>query len=131
MALADAMRSRIDALGLTTLEIGHRGGPPRGTLREILHARRIPRRRTLIAIDRVLGWPPGLAKDILDGKCEPPDPDESIEKPVETRLGLIRSSLVHQRKEHVRLASMHSGFVDELTDLIDLIDQERSNGSGR
>lgn len=127
--LANGIRDRIDRLGLTTLEIGDRGGPQRGALREILNARRTPRRSTLASIDEVLGWPAGTAQAILDGKRAAPGADEWLDGPDENRLGLVRSKLVHQRKEHLRLAEAHSAYADELTALVDLIDEERADHS--
>lgn len=129
LELASGIRDRIEELGLTTLEIGDRGGPQRGALREILNARRVPRRSTLCSIDQVLGWPVGTALDILEERRGAPAPDEWLEGPAENRLGLVRSRLVHQRKEHLRLAEAHNAYAEELTALVDLIDEERA-GSG-
>lgn len=129
LQLAAGIRERIEVLGLTTLEIGDRGGPQRGALREILNARRTPRRSTLSSIDQVLGWPAGTAQDILDQRRPAPDPGEWLEGPAENRLGLVRSRLVHQRKEHLRLADAHNAYAEELTALVDLIDEERA-GNG-
>lgn len=124
--LANGIRDRIDRLGLTTLEIGDRGGPQRGALREILNARRIPRRSTLASIDEVLGWPAGTSQAILDEERAAPGPDEWLDGPDENRLGLVRSKLVHQRKEHLRLAEAHSAYAEEISALVDLIDEERA-----
>lgn len=119
------MKARIEALNLTTLEIGARGGPGRGALREILNARRVPRKSTLEEIDVVLGWPPGVAKDILDGRREAPDPHEWLDLPAENRLGLLRSGLVHLRKEHYRLSESHRETAEMIGDMLDLLDAER------
>lgn len=129
LELANGIRDRIEVLGLTTLEIADRGGPQRGALREILNARRVPRRSTLCSIDQVLGWPVGTALDILEERRGAPAPDEWLEGPSENRLGLVRSRLVHQRKEHLRLAEAHSAYAEELTALVDLIDEERTGSS--
>jgi hypothetical protein len=122
-ALAEAMKARIDHLGLTSLEINDRGGPSRGALREILNARRVPRKSTLADIDLVLGWPTGVAQELLDGSRTAPEPDQWLHLPDENRLGLIRSRLFHLRKEHHRISDTHQQFGQVISDLLQLIEE--------
>ena len=112
----------MDYLGLTTLEVGDRGGPKRAALRAILNARRMPRRSTLAELDTVLGWPAGLAQDLLDEQCDVPAADEWLELPEENKLGLVRARLVQLRKEQYRISQtleQHGHLIGELIDLID------------
>jgi hypothetical protein len=125
LALAEAMKARIEAMELTTLEIAARGGPGRSALREIINARREPRPFTLDSLDKVLCWPAGLAKDVLEEKCPPPDAFEWLDTPDNNRLGMIRSHLVALRKEHYTLSERHKDRGDLIGELLDLIDAER------
>lgn len=126
MALASAMKARIDALGLSAVEIANRGGPQRGALREIIKARRLPRKSTLADIDAVLGWPAGTAKDILDQKASPPDPNEYAASSAENRIGVVRARLLQLVKDHRRMSQTHSETAELIAELIDLLDNERS-----
>ncbi|PQM49157.1 hypothetical protein C1Y40_00619 [Mycobacterium talmoniae] len=112
------------ALDLTALEVANRGGPPRGTLREIVNARRRPRKSTLNDIDTVLGWPPGVAKDILDGNRPAPQADQWLDRPDENRRGLMRSHLLRLRKEQYRLSETHRRHADLIGQLVELLDAQ-------
>lgn len=120
------MKARIDALGLSAVEIANRGGPQRGALREIIKARRLPRKSTLADIDAVLGWPAGTAKDILDQKASPPDPNEYPASTTENRIGVVRARLLQLVKDHRRMSQTHSETAELIAELIDLLDTERS-----
>lgn len=122
-ALAEAMKARIEYLGLTQLEIGDRGGPQRAAIREILERRRVPRRSTLDKIDLVLGWPSGVAHDLLEQNRPVPAPDEWIDLADQNHLGVVRARLLAMRKEHYRLSVQHQRSGDDLSELIDLLDQ--------
>lgn len=126
IALASAMKARIDALGLSAVEIANRGGPQRGALREIIKGRRLPRKSTLADIDAVLGWPPGLAKDILDQKVNSPDPNEHPTSTTEHRIGVVRAHLLQLVKDHRRMSQTHSDTAELIVELIDLLDSERT-----
>ena len=123
--LAEAIKARMEYLDLPILEVGDRGGPQRGAMREILNARRVPRRSTLSELDTVLGWPKGLAQEILDGTTPPPQPDEWPYLPDENRLGLVRSQLVQMRKDNLRMSQALAEQSDTISELLGLIDQER------
>lgn len=127
-ALAEAMRARIEHLGLTQLEIGDRGGPQRAAIREILETRRLPRSTTLAKIDVVLGWPEGTARGLLDQTREIPAPDEWIDLADQNRLGVVRSGLLQLRKDHYRLSDHYKHAGDELTALINLLDEHTRHG---
>jgi hypothetical protein len=123
--LAEAMKSRMDYLGLTIADVGVRGGPQRGAMREILNARRMPRRSTLHEIDTVLGWPKGVAYEVLHEQRPAPEADEWLDLPDENRLGLMRSHLLQMRKDHQRLSRVLEQQGDAIAELLELIDDER------
>ncbi|WP_157680477.1 helix-turn-helix domain-containing protein [Mycobacterium dioxanotrophicus] len=128
ISLASAIQARMDILGLTIQEIGDRGGPKRAAMRELINARRVPRKSTLIEIDRVLGWPAGLCKDVLEGNTSAPAPTDWLELPDQNRIGLVRSQLVTLRKEHSQLVDFHRERVEQIDGLLDLLDQELGGG---
>lgn len=119
------MRSRMDYLGLNITDVGERGGPQRGAMREILNARRRPRVSTLHELDTVLGWPDGVAAEILAGDRPAPEPDEWVELPDENRLGLMRSHLLQMGKETERLRKVLDQHDETINELLDLIEAER------
>lgn len=127
-ALAKAIQERMDVLGLTIQAVGDRGGPKRAAMREVINGRRVPRKSTLVEIDRVLGWPAGLSQDVLDEKVPAPGPTEWLELPDQNRIGLVRSHLVTMRKEHSQLTDFHRERVDVIDQLLELIDQELGGG---
>ncbi|APA78457.1 hypothetical protein BB737_16675 [Mycobacterium avium subsp. hominissuis] len=124
-ALAEAMKARMAHLDLNIADVGKRGGPQRGAMREILYARRRPRVSTLQEIDKVLGWPEGLAEDILHERCDPPAPDEWGDLPDENRLGLVRSQLLQMRKDNQRMTRALEQQGHTITELLELVDEER------
>ncbi|WP_454793757.1 hypothetical protein [Mycolicibacterium lutetiense] len=123
-ALAEAIQERMDVLGLTIQAVGDRGGPKRAAMRELINARRVPRKSTLVEIDRVLGWPAGLSQEVLEEKVAAPDPTDWLELPDQNRIGLVRSHLVTLRKEHSQLTDYHRERVEVIDKLLELIDQE-------
>lgn len=125
-ALAQAMKDRIQVLNLTAVEIAKRGGPARTSLKDFLNARRTPREPTLEAIDRVLGWPAGLSKGLLDQTHDLPDPHAWLDLPDQNRLGLLRSNLIALRKEHYRLSEKHRHNGDLIGQLLSMLDAERN-----
>src|SRR5258708_633525 len=65
---ADAMRVRMDELGLTQFELAARSGVSLATIREVLHGR--PRQRSprlLAAVSEALGWPADRLASLLRG----------------------------------------------------------------
>lgn len=119
------MKARMAHLDLNIADVGKRGGPQRGAMREILYARRRPRVSTLQEIDKVLGWPEGLAEDILHERCDPPAPDEWGDLPDENRLGLVRSQLLQMRKDNQRMTRALEQQGHTITELLELVDEER------
>jgi hypothetical protein len=70
--LADAIRERRAALGLTQRDVVAAGGPALSTLRQI-EAAKSPGglgRGTTLGLDRALRWPPGTAAALLAGSGE-------------------------------------------------------------
>lgn len=123
--LAEAMKARMDYLGLTIADVGVRGGPQRGAMREILNARRVPRRSTCHEVDTVLGWPKGLAYELLTEERSAPKPDEWLDLPDENRLGLMRSHLLQMRKDNQRLGRAIEQHGNTIAELLELIEDER------
>lgn len=119
----------MDVLALTIQEIGDRGGPKRAAMRELINARRVPRKSTLIEVDRVLGWPAGLCQDVLEGNRPAPAATDWLELPDQNRIGLVRSHLVTLRKEHSHLTDFHRERVELIDELLDLLDQELDDHS--
>lgn len=115
----------MEHLELNITDIGKRGGPQRGAMREILYARRKPRISTLLGIDKVLGWPEGLAHDIMNEVCDPPGPDEWLDLPDENRLGLVRSQLLQMRKDNQRMTRTLEQQGNTIAELLELVDEER------
>lgn len=115
----------MEYLGFTIADVGERGGPQRGAMREILNARRTPRRSTLQEVDTVLGWPKGLAQEVLHQQRQPPEPDEWLDLPDENRLGLMRSHLLQMRKDNQRLTRVLQQQGDTLAEMLELIDNAR------
>lgn len=71
--LAEAVRGRRNALGLTQRDIVDAGGPAMSTLRQI-EAAKSPgglSRATRSALDRALRWAPGTVEAMLSGKADP------------------------------------------------------------
>lgn len=128
-ALAEAIQKRMEVLGLTIQAVGDRGGPKRAAMRELINARRVPRKSTLVEIDRVLGWPAGLSQDVLDEKVTAPEPTEWLELPDQNRIGVVRSHLVTLRKEHSQLTDYHRERVELIDQLLEMIDEELGSGS--
>ncbi len=70
--LADAIRARRSALGLTQRDVVAAGGPALSTLRQI-EAAKSPgglSRETTLGLDRSLRWTPGTAAKVLAGAGE-------------------------------------------------------------
>jgi hypothetical protein len=99
-ALAGAVQARIYWLGWTYDEINDRGGLARLALRELINARRVPRDVSIIDLDYVVGWPPGTARDVLDERIAPPEPDAWPHLPDEYGLEVVRSGLVKLTREY-------------------------------
>ncbi|MGD9622314.1 MAG: hypothetical protein AB7G47_20010 [Mycolicibacterium sp.] len=122
LALAEAMKARMAYLSLTTIEVSARGGPSRTGMREIAEGNRIPRKATLDKIDKVLGWPAGTARAILNEERSAPAADEWLELVDQNQLGLVRSRIVTLRREHQRLGEYHHEQAEQLGSVVEILD---------
>ncbi|SIC21855.1 Uncharacterised protein [Mycobacteroides abscessus subsp. abscessus] len=122
-ALGTAMEVRRRYLGLTVAQIPRLGGPERTTWRRIVRAEQYPREDTLAAIDTVLCWPEGTAKDILELKRPIPAEDAWIELTDTRRLGMIREKLVRLQKEQERASKSQAAQRKLIDDLLGIIDK--------
>lgn len=68
-AVADALNSRLAALGMTQAELVKRSRLAPMTIHELLHnsAQRRRSDQTLAALSRALGWPPGYLRAVAEG----------------------------------------------------------------
>lgn len=67
-ALADAVRTRREFLGLRQSDLENRGGPSHSSVKNIEQANREKySTRTLTGLERALGWPEDTVRKILDG----------------------------------------------------------------
>jgi hypothetical protein len=71
--LATAVRAERLAQEATLRQVAERGGLSVLTVIAAEKGEKVPRAFTLDALDRGLGWPPGMAKAVLNG-AEPPAP---------------------------------------------------------
>lgn len=99
-ALAGALEARINWLGWTYEEVNDRGGLARLALRELINARRVPRDASITDLDYVVGWPPRTARDVLDERIAPPEPDAWPHLPDEYGLEVMRSGLIKLTREY-------------------------------
>ncbi|WP_131818731.1 hypothetical protein [Mycobacteroides abscessus] len=88
-----------------------------------MRAEQYPREDTLAAIDTVLCWPEGTAKDILELKRPIPAEDAWIELTDTRRLGMIREKLVRLQKEQERASKSQAAQRKLIDDLLGIIDK--------
>lgn len=123
-ALATAMEARRRYLKLSVAQIPRLGGPERTTWRRIVRGEQYPRQaRTLAAIDTVLCWPEGTARDILELKRSIPAPDEWVELTETRRHRMIRERLLVLQKEQDRQAKSQEAQRKIVDDLLDIMDR--------
>lgn len=123
VALYTAMEARRKYLKLTLAEIARRGGPERTTWRRIEKGQQYPQSDTLTATDKVLGWPEGIAKAVLELRRPIPAPDEWIKLTEARRHGMLREHLVRLQKEQERGAKSQAAQRKLVDDLLNIIDQ--------
>ncbi|MCE3551349.1 helix-turn-helix transcriptional regulator [Pseudonocardia sp. RS11V-5] len=79
-AVGDAMRARLDELGMTMTDLAAKSGVSLTTVRELVHVLNTRRRqpRTLVSLSTALGWPREHLGNVLRGRplSEPLPPDE-------------------------------------------------------
>lgn len=68
-AVGEALRSRLDELGMTMTELASKSGVSLTTVREMVHVLNTRRRqpRTLVSLSTALGWPGDHLGSVLRG----------------------------------------------------------------
>ncbi|MGD9988845.1 helix-turn-helix domain-containing protein [Pseudonocardia sp.] len=69
-AVGEALRSRLDELGMTMTELASKSGVSLTTVRELVHVLNTRRRqpRTLVSLSTALGWPAEQLGSVLRGR---------------------------------------------------------------
>ncbi|RCW45130.1 hypothetical protein DFQ14_10394 [Halopolyspora algeriensis] len=93
-AVAAAIQTRLDELGMTQQELAHRAGVALMTVRELQHNLKPRRRnpRTLAAISEALGLSDSHLSDVLAGKT-PREPAAEASDPVLSDLEALKQQL--------------------------------------
>jgi hypothetical protein len=99
--LAEAVASRRVGLGLRQVDLEVRGGPSRGTVRNVEQgAREGYARRTFWQLDRALDWPDGTAQGVFeDNRAAPGRHDEAAQCQCRDLLLEIRELVVALSEE--------------------------------
>lgn len=66
--LAAAVREALDAKGWTDSEAARRAEMSPTTMAAVLHARQLPKPKTLVKLDRLFDWPSGTSRLVLEGR---------------------------------------------------------------
>lgn len=69
-AVGDALRARLDELGMTMTDLASKSGVSLTTVRELVHVLNTRRRqpRTLVSLSTALGWPGEHLGSVLRGR---------------------------------------------------------------
>lgn len=103
-ALAEAVKAEREELGLTQEQIASSGGPSTATMRLIEGAMQAGyRSRTLLALERSLGWPRGKVRRILRGEPEPEVAITAVPRipDIEWRIPPEAAALTPEQKTYV------------------------------
>lgn len=110
-AVAKAMRSRLDELGMNLTELATRSQVSLSTVRELVQNLKPRRRhsRTLQALSEALGWPADYLGQVLRGQDARPHDVETTD-PVLRALTEIQAAL---RSLSDRVSSLEARYPDE------------------
>lgn len=112
-AVARAISSRLEELGMTQLEVAAKSKVSPATIRELQY-NKMPRRRnprTLEALSEALDWPPDHLSNVLAGTAAQPYQDEA-EDPILRKLDDVLEQL-HELRSRVESVERRQAGEDE------------------
>lgn len=113
-ALGRAAKRRREQLGITQEQMQDHGGPSPASVRNIEKGVARPRGRTMLELDRALGWKPGTSEAIVAGTADP-DPTTWVELARTYTVGTAGETNTAGPVHHERTVTDTAGTADSVT----------------